>query len=250
MSLTHKLSPLPYPTNALEPHIDAKTMEIHHGKHHQAYVDNLNKALQDPSAGEFAEMEIEELLYSMSKVPANIQNAVRNNAGGHFNHTFFWHLMTPKPASAAPIGHSAKAIEAKWGSFAKFQEEWQKAALGRFGSGWVWLIINYQNELEIVQTPYQDNPLMDGIVNNPGLPILGLDVWEHAYYLNYQNRRADYVKAWWNVVNWEQVEGYFKMALQAAMGGEGGCCGGGGGCGCGNNEKKDGGNHGGCGCKH
>ena len=234
--LTHKLSPLPYAYNALEPHIDAKTMEIHYTKHHQAYVDNLNKALQDPSMAPMADMEIEELLYNMARVPAPMQNAVRNNAGGHFNHTFFWHTLTPKQISNVPVGHSAKAINTIFGSFDKFKEEFTKAALTRFGSGWAWLVINYQNELQVTQTAYQDNPLMDGLVTNPGLPILGIDVWEHAYYLNYQNRRADYVKAFWNIVSWEQVEAYYQMAMQAAMGSNegGGCCGGGksGGCGC------------------
>jgi superoxide dismutase, Fe-Mn family len=230
MPITHKLSPLPYPTNALEPHIDTKTMEIHHGKHHQAYVDNLNKALTDPAAAPFADLEVEELLYNLPRVPEAIRNPIRNNAGGHFNHTFFWNILTPQQNAKTPIGHSAKAINAVWGSFEKFQEEFAKAALGRFGSGWVWLIINYNGQLQITQTAYQDNPLMDGTVTHPGLPIMGLDVWEHAYYLNYQNRRADYVKAYWNVINWEQVETYFAMALQASQGG----------CGCGN---------GGCGCK-
>ena len=234
MALTHKLSPLPYPTNALEPHIDAKTMEIHHGKHHQAYVDNLNKALTDAAAAPFADMEVEELLYNLATIPQNIQTPIRNNAGGHFNHTFFWHILTPKQGSTQPLEHTSKAINAAFGSFQKFQEDFAKAALGRFGSGWVWLIIDEQNKLEITSTANQDNPLMDGVVEKSGLPILGLDVWEHAYYLNYQNRRADYVKAWWNIVNWEQVENYFKMALKAM---EGGNCGGGG-CGCG---------HGGCG---
>ena len=226
------LPELPYDKSAFGDLISAETFDYHHGKHHKAYVDNLNKALTPPEAGEFADMEVEELLYSLQHIPASIQTPIRNNAGGHFNHSFFWNTLTPTQNAKAPIGHSAKAIDALFGSFAKFQEEFQKAAVGRFGSGWVWLIINMQNQLQIVQTPYQDNPLMDGLVTTPGLPIMGLDVWEHAYYLKYQNRRADYVKAFWNVINWEQVETYFKMALHAAQGG--GCCGGHeGGCGCG-----------------
>ena len=211
MAITHKLSPLPYPTNALEPHFDTQTMEIHHGKHHQAYVDNLNKALTAPEAGEFADMEVEELLYSLQHIPASIQTPIRNNAGGHFNHSFFWNTLTPTQNAKAPIGHSAKAIDALFGSFAKFQEEFQKAAVGRFGSGWVWLIINMQNQLQIVQSPYQDNPLMD-LAEIKGKPVLCLDVWEHAYYLKYQNKRPDYINAYWNLVNWEYAGILYEAA--------------------------------------
>ena len=243
MAITHKLSPLPYAYDALEPHIDAKTMEIHYSKHHQAYVDNLNKALLDPTAGQFADMEVEELLYNLADAPAGIQNALRNNGGGHFNHTFFWNILSPKQTSTAPIGASGEAINKKFGSYEKFQEESAKAALARFGSGWVWLVINEQNELQIVSTANQDNPLMEGLVTPTGLPILGLDVWEHAYYLKHQNKRADYAKTFWNVVAWDKVEGYYQMVQKAMSGGhEGGCgCGGNGkgSCGCGK---------GGCGC--
>jgi Fe-Mn family superoxide dismutase len=218
MAKIHKLPILPYSYDALEPHIDAKTMEIHHTKHHQAYVDNLNKALSEEAALPFADMEMEELLFSLHKIPSEAQTAVRNNAGGHFNHTLFWHIMAPKQSSTSPVGQSAKAIDGRWGSFAKLQEEFSQAALKRFGSGWVWLMLDAKGTIKLTQTAYQDCPLMEGLVAETGLPILGLDVWEHAYYLKYQNRRADYVKAWWNVVNWEQVEKHYQMAKQASVG--------------------------------
>ena len=187
---------LPYAFNALEPHIDARTMEIHHGKHHNAYVTNLNKAI----AGTDAESHsIEDICKSASKYPA----AVRNNGGGHYNHSMFWTILGPD-AGGTPSGALAKAIDSAFGSFDDFKTKFGEAAAGRFGSGWAWLIINGNGKLAITSTPNQDNPLMD-VVEVKGTPILGLDVWEHAYYLNYQNRRPDYIAAFWNVVNWSEV---------------------------------------------
>ena len=195
------LAPLPFDSGALEPHIDKLTMEIHHGKHHKAYVDNLNKAV---AGTDMAKMSIEDLVRSVdSKTPA----AVRNNAGGHWNHTFFWSILGPN-GGGAPKGALADAINNKFGSFDKFKEEWAKAATGRFGSGWVWLI-KTGNDVEIVSTPNQDNPLMK-LTEKPGTPIMGLDVWEHAYYLKYQNKRPDYVAAAWNVFDWNKIGQNFK----------------------------------------
>jgi len=191
------LPPLPYPTNALEPHIDAQTMEIHHGKHHNAYVTNLNAALE--KAPELADKSLDDLLRNLNSVPEAVRTAVRNNGGGHWNHSQFWKTMAPN-AGGAPTGKLAAAIDAAFGDFEKFKEAFQTAGAGRFGSGWVWLV-NEGGKLAIVSTPNQDNPLMDG---KPA-PILGNDVWEHAYYLKYQNRRPDYLKAWWNTVNWDEV---------------------------------------------
>ena len=194
------LPPLPYPANALEPHIDARTMEIHHGKHHQAYVTNLNTALE--KAPEHANKPIEQLLAGLNAVPEAARTAIRNNGGGHWNHTLFWEIMGPN-AGGTPGGKLAQAITTSFGDFEKFKEQFAAAGAGRFGSGWVWLL-NDGGKLSITSTPNQDNPLMDG---KPAKAILlGLDVWEHAYYLNYQNRRPDYIKAWWNVVNWKTVE--------------------------------------------
>jgi len=197
--MAHTLPSLPYAFDALEPHIDARTMEIHHGKHHQAYVTNLNAALE--KAPDVADRPIEEILAKLNAVPEEVRTAVRNNGGGHWNHSFFWTIMGPK-AGGEPSGKLASAIDESFGSFAKFQDEFAKAAAGRFGSGWAWLV-RQGGKLAVTSTPNQDNPLMDG--TKPGDVLLGLDVWEHAYYLNYQNRRPDYVKAWWNVVNWEEV---------------------------------------------
>jgi len=194
----HTLPPLPFAANALEPSIDAKTMEIHHGKHHAAYVDNLNKALKD--LPELAPKPVNELIANLSIVPEAVRTMVRNNGGGHSNHTFFWQLLTPGGATT-PVGKLTDEITKTFGSFQEFQTKFEAAGLGRFGSGWVWLIKNKNGALEIVSTPNQDSPIMDG-----SQPIIGNDVWEHAYYLNYQNRRADYLKAWWNVVNWDQAE--------------------------------------------
>ena len=194
------LPPLPYPTNALEPHIDARTMEIHHGKHHQTYVTNLNAAID--KAPELKDKSLEDLLAKLSAAPESVRTAVRNNGGGHWNHTLFWELMGPN-AGGTPKGKLGDAITSSFGDFEKFKEQFGAAAAGRFGSGWVWLM-NEGGKLSITSSPNQDNPIMDG---KPAKSILlGLDVWEHAYYLNYQNRRPDYVKAWWNVVNWSAVE--------------------------------------------
>jgi Fe-Mn family superoxide dismutase len=195
--MAHTLPPLPYPSNALEPHIDAQTMEIHHDKHHNAYVTNLNAALE--KAPELANTPLDELLTNLSAVPDAIRTAVRNNGGGHWNHSLFWVLMAPN-AGGAPTGALADAIDSAFGGFEKFKEQFSAAGAARFGSGWVWLN-NEGGKLTITSSPNQDNPLMDG---KPA-PILGLDVWEHAYYLKYQNRRPDYMKAWWNVVNWPAV---------------------------------------------
>ena len=201
MSFT--LSPLPYAHEALEPHIDALTMHIHHGKHHQAYVDNLNKAI----AGTAHETKsIEELVANAGSISA----PVRNNGGGHWNHTFFWASMAPN-AGGNPTGQLAEAMNTAFGSFDAFKEKFNQAGLTRFGSGWAWLIIK-DGKLEITSTPNQDNPLMD-VAEVKGTPILGADVWEHAYYLKYQNNRADYLAAFWNVVNWAVVEERMKAAM-------------------------------------
>ncbi len=213
---THKLSPLPYGFDALEPHLDAKTLEVHFTKHHQGYVDGLNKALKDPAAEPYSNLEIEELLFNIQRIPAVVQIPIRNNAGGHFNHTLYWNILTPKQKSSTPVGDSAKAISETFGGFEKFKEAFNEAGMKRFASGWAWLIVNYENKLEITQTPYHDCPLMDGVVSRPGLPIMVVDVWEHAYYLKFQNRRADYLEALWNLYNWEQIESYYQMAMKAA----------------------------------
>lgn len=194
--MAFELPALPYDFNALEPHIDAKTMEIHHGKHHNTYVTNLNNAV---NGTELEGRSIEELMESISTAPA----AVRNNGGGHYNHSLFWTVLSPK-GGGAPSGELAAAIDAKFGSFDNFKEEFNKAATTRFGSGWAWLSVSYDGELQVSSTPNQDNPLMD-IAEVKGTPILGLDVWEHAYYLNYQNKRPDYISAFWSVVNWDEV---------------------------------------------
>lgn len=207
--MAHELPPLPYPKDALEPHIDAMTMDIHHGRHHKAYVDNLNKALAGHPGLEARSLEA--LLADLASVPENIRGAVRNNGGGHWNHTFFWKIMAPN-AGGTPSGALASAINAAFGSFDEFKAKFEAAGLGRFGSGWAWLLVN-GGKLEIASTPNQDNPLMGkAIAGCEGRPILGVDVWEHAYYLKYQNRRADYLKAWWNVVNWAEVARLFAAA--------------------------------------
>jgi Fe-Mn family superoxide dismutase len=209
-SMPHELPSLPYATTALEPHIDARTMEIHHGKHHKAYVDNLNKALE--SAPELAGKTAEQLIQDLSAVPEAIRTAVRNNAGGHVNHTLFWGLMSPT-SSGKPSGKLAEAIQATFGSFEAFQEKFQTAGTTRFGSGWAWLVVNH-GKLEIGSTANQDSPLMGkSVAGIEGKPVLAVDVWEHAYYLHYQNRRPDYLKAWWNIVNWEAAERLYLAAL-------------------------------------
>ena len=200
--MSYSLPPLPYASNVLEPSIDAKTMEIHHDKHHGTYVTNLNNVLKD--LPELAVKPVNELIADLSVVPEAVRTVVRNNGGGHSNHTFFWELLTPGGASA-PNGILAEAINKAFGSFDEFKAKFEVAGLGRFGSGWVWLIKNKSGALEIVSTPNQDSPIMDG-----NQPIIGNDVWEHAYYLNYQNRRADYLKAWWSVVNWDYADAQYK----------------------------------------
>lgn len=202
--MAHELPALPYPTNALEPHIDARTMEIHHGKHHQAYVTNLNKALE--SAPELAGKSVEALIQDLNAVPEAIRTAVRNNGGGHANHTLFWQIMGPN-AGGEPTGDLAAAINSAFGSFAAFTEKINANGAGRFGSGWTWLSVDGSGALVAHSTPNQDSPLMEGKT-----PLLGIDVWEHAYYLNYQNRRPDYLKAWWNVVNWDAVAARYAAA--------------------------------------
>jgi superoxide dismutase, Fe-Mn family len=201
--MAYSLPPLPYSTNALEPHIDAKTMEIHHGKHHKAYVDNVNKALEGKG---IAEQSIEDLCRNIDKIPENIRTAVRNNGGGHANHSLFWLIMSSK-GGGKPGGDLARAIDSELGGFEKFKQDLSQAAITRFGSGWGWLSVDKSGKLSVESTPNQDNPYMAGKT-----PILGVDVWEHAYYLNYQNRRPDYVAAWWNVIDWNAVENRFKSA--------------------------------------
>lgn len=200
--MAYKLPELPYAYDALEPHIDARTMEIHYSKHHNTYVTNLNAAVEGT---EFADKDINELIANLDALPADKQTAVRNNGGGHANHTLFWELIAPG-GSKEPVGEVKAAIEAKFGSFDAFKEEFAKAATTRFGSGWAWLIVD-GDSVAITSTPNQDSPVMEGKT-----PILGLDVWEHAYYLNYQNRRPDYINAFWNVVNWDAVEKKFQEA--------------------------------------
>ena len=197
------LDPLPYANDALEPHFDAMTMEIHHDRHHNAYVTNLNAAL----AGTDAEGKtIEELMAKISTLPA----PVRNNGGGHWNHTFFWNILAPN-AGGSPVGTLATAIDSTFGSFDNMKAEFKKAGIGRFGSGWAWLIVKADGSLAITSTPNQDNPLMD-VAEAKGTPILGLDVWEHAYYLKFQNKRPDYIDTFWNVVDWKGAEARFKAA--------------------------------------
>ena len=200
--MAYKLPELTYAYDALEPHIDALTMEIHHSKHHATYVANVNAALEGT---EFADKEINELIANLDALPADKQTAVRNNGGGHANHTLFWEVIAPG-GSNTPVGEVAAAIDAKFGSFDAFKEEFAKAATTRFGSGWAWLIVDGDG-VAVTSTPNQDSPVMEGKT-----PILGLDVWEHAYYLNYQNRRPDYIGAFWNVVNWDVVEAKFQAA--------------------------------------
>ncbi len=200
--MAYELPKLPYAYDALEPHIDARTMEIHHTKHHQAYITNVNKALE--SKPELAAKSVEDLISDLSAVPEDIRTVVRNNGGGHANHSFFWQIMGPNGGS--PSGQLADDINAAFGSLDGLKEKINAAGAGRFGSGWAWLVKNQSGKLEVCSTANQDNPLMGkAIAGCEGTPVLGVDVWEHAYYLNYQNRRPDYLKAWWNVVNWAEV---------------------------------------------
>ncbi len=201
--MAHELPKLPYPYDALEPYIDARTMEIHHTKHHQGYVNNLNAALD--KAPELQKKSLEDLLRGINTVPEAIRTAVRNHGGGHANHTLFWQVMKPK-GGGSPGGKLATALQGKFGDVAKFKEAFTNAATTRFGSGWAWLVAQ-GGKLEVVSTANQDSPFMDGKT-----PILGLDVWEHAYYLKYQNRRAEYIEAWWNLVNWDEVAKRFDSA--------------------------------------
>jgi superoxide dismutase, Fe-Mn family len=207
------LPPLPYPNDALEPYIDAKTMEIHHDKHHGAYVTNLNAAID--KAPELKSKTLEELNMNLSAVPEAVRTAVRNNAGGHWNHSQFWLWLDPEKRGGEPAGPLGNAIKASFGDFAKFKEQFTAAAVGRFGSGWAWLV-RHDGKLAITSSPNQDNPLMEG--TKPEDVLLGLDVWEHAYYLKYQNRRPEYIGAFWNVVNWAEVAKRFEAGKRAYAG--------------------------------
>jgi Fe-Mn family superoxide dismutase len=200
----YTLPPLPYDYGALEPHIDGKTMEIHHTKHHQAYITNVNNALKDHP--DLQAKPVEQLIAQLDAVPEAIRTTVRNNGGGHANHSLFWHIMKPA-GGGEPTGPLAQAVTADLGGFATFKDTFAKAALGRFGSGWAWLIIGKDGKLAVSSTANQDSPIMDGL-----RPLMGIDVWEHAYYLKYQNRRADYITAWWNTLNWEEIGRRFAAA--------------------------------------
>ncbi|MBB6730233.1 superoxide dismutase [Cohnella sp. CBP 2801] len=202
--MAHVLPPLPYANNALEPHIDALTMEIHHDRHHNTYVTNLNKALE--SAPELADKSVEALIADLNSVPESIRTAVRNNGGGHANHSLFWEVIGPN-AGGAPTGTLAAAIDSELGGFEKFKETFAAAATTRFGSGWAWLALSKDGKLKVYSLPNQDSPIMEG-----DTPLLGLDVWEHAYYLKYQNKRPDYIGAFWNVVNWSKVGSLYDAA--------------------------------------
>lgn len=202
--MAHELPALPYPANALEPHIDEQTMNIHHDRHHNTYVTNLNAALE--SAPDLQNKSVEELISNLDTVPEGIRTAVRNNGGGHANHSLFWMVIGPG-GGGAPTGAVASAIDSDLGGFDKFKEDFTKAATTRFGSGWAWLVVGKDGKLAVTSTPNQDNPLSEGLT-----PILGLDVWEHAYYLKYQNKRPDYIAAFWNVINWDEVNRRYEAA--------------------------------------
>lgn len=204
MTMAHELPALPYPANALEPHIDEQTMNIHHDRHHNTYVTNLNAALE--SAPDLQNKSVEELISNLDAVPEGIRTAVRNNGGGHANHSLFWMVIGPG-GGGAPTGAVASAIDSDLGGFDKFKEDFTKAATTRFGSGWAWLVVGKDGKLAVTSTPNQDNPLSEGLT-----PILGLDVWEHAYYLKYQNKRPDYIAAFWNVINWDEVNRRYEAA--------------------------------------
>ena len=201
--MAYTLDPLPYASDALEPHFDKTTMEIHHDRHHQAYVTNLNNAI---AGTEMEGLDLKELLANISKYPA----PVRNNGGGHFNHDLFWNILSPN-GGGEPSSTLSKAIDETWGSLATFKDEFKKAAIGRFGSGWAWLCVDDQEKLFITSTPNQDNPLMD-VADKKGIPVLGLDVWEHAYYLKFQNKRPDYIDSFWNIVDWDAVQKRYSNA--------------------------------------
>lgn len=202
--MAYELPPLPYDYNALEPHIDEQTMRIHHDKHHAAYVNNVNQALEGHA--DLTSLSVEQLMASLDRVPENVRAKVNNNGGGHANHTLFWEIMSPN-GGGAPSGPVGDAITRTFGSFDQFKEQFEAAATGRFGSGWAWLVVNASGNLEIISTANQDSPISQGKT-----PILGVDVWEHAYYLKYQNQRPAYVKAWWNVVNWPKVNELYQKA--------------------------------------
>jgi len=202
--MAYELPPLPYGFDALEPHIDAKTMEIHHDRHHKTYVDNLNKALE--SAPTLGQQSVEDLLRNISQVPEDIRTVVRNNGGGHANHSMFWEIMGPN-GGGPPTGALAQAIESELGGFDAFKQQFNANGASRFGSGWSWLVVGQGGKLQLLSTPNQDSPLMDGLT-----PVMGCDVWEHAYYLKYQNKRADYLAAWWNTVNWDAIARRYEAA--------------------------------------
>ncbi|HET8629577.1 MAG TPA: superoxide dismutase [Thermomicrobiales bacterium] len=204
--MAYELPPLPYDKSALEPHIDAQTMEIHHDRHHGAYVNNLNNAVQNHP--NLSSMSVEDLMRNINQVPEDIRTAVRNNGGGHANHSLFWQIMSPN-GGGQPSGALGDAINSAFGSFDNLKTQFGQAAAGRFGSGWAWLVADNSGNLSIISTPNQDSPLMEGKT-----PLLGLDVWEHAYYLKYQNKRPDYIAAWWNVVNWPEVAKRYQAAKQ------------------------------------
>ena len=204
--MSHQLPNLSYSVDALEPHIDARTMEIHHGKHHQTYINNLNAALE--SNPDLSSKSVDDLISDLSQIPESIRGAVRNNGGGHSNHTFFWQVISPS-GGGIPVGSLNDAITSAFGSFDAFKDAFTKAALTRFGSGWAWLIKS-GDSVAVTSTPNQDSPLMEGIADATGTPLIGLDVWEHAYYLNYQNRRPDYISAFWNVVDWDRANALFE----------------------------------------
>ncbi len=207
--MAFQLPALPYAFDALEPHIDARTMEIHHGKHHAAYINNVNAAIAGKA--DLEAKSVEELIADLAAVPEDIRTAVRNNGGGHANHALFWTLLSPN-GGGNPVGKVAGAIDAAFGSLDEFKKKFAAAGATRFGSGWAWLCVKADGSLCVCSTPNQDSPLMKGVVECTGTPILGLDVWEHAYYLNYQNRRPDYIAAFWNVVNWERVDELYQLA--------------------------------------
>ncbi len=209
--MLYSLPDLPYAFNALEPHIDEQTVRLHHGKHHNAYVTKLNEALQGRE--DLATKDIADLMPKLASLPADIRTAVRNNGAQHYNHSFYWECMGPADqAGGEPVGELGLALQSTFGDFAKFKEQMAKAALGCFGSGWAWLYLDMEGKLTITATSNEANPLMAGIVEKVGKPILVVDVWEHAYYLRYQNRRADYIEAWWHLVNWKAAAERFAMA--------------------------------------
>jgi len=203
-SMAYEVPPLPYDYNALEPHIDEQTMHLHHDKHHQAYVTNLNNALE--RYPDLQDKSVDDIVHDLNSIPEDIRMAVRNNGGGHANHSLFWMLMKPN-GGGEPSGRLAEAINQAFGSFAELKDKVNKAGVGRFGSGWAWLVLDKNGRLSVMSTANQDNPLTEGMT-----PLLGVDVWEHAYYLKYQNRRADYLEAWWNVVNWDEVARRFESS--------------------------------------